>query len=350
MALPFIASTFAYHVAGPTQQLLCLSDPTVRYPINCLVDIIEATAKMSSMRTGTSDWVSRDESLSPEDRNRIEALFDQIYNASRAAWVLGTDIEYQLWHQNINRELSGRPPLTEEEIMAARNRIQEEIIAYGGSPHELVFLDEEIEITSDPGLEKILTDDERDLEEPEAKRLCQDNLDTNKIDKEECAICLMPSELPVRMPCSHEFCFTCAKGLMKGQKRSCALCRKPIPLNFFTNPETFSTGPVEAPKWASTLGSTKVDVADQAKECQDKKKWGEEGKRIKVALLTTWCHYPYFTFSGCHLMALPFIASTFAFHECGGVAGPTQLMLCSSNPTKQLNNRENAVDVHERCL
>ncbi|CAB3380217.1 Hypothetical predicted protein [Cloeon dipterum] len=78
--------------------------------------------------------------------------------------------------------------------------------------------------------------------------MAKDNLDTNKIDKaEECAICLMPSELPVRMPCSHEFCFTCAKGLMKGQNKSCALCRTPIPPNFITNPETFATGAVEAP-------------------------------------------------------------------------------------------------------
>jgi len=45
---------------------------------------------------------------------------------------------------------------------------------------------------------------------------------------EECSVCLDPPVHPVSLPCSHVFCFLCAKGLVRGGG-SCSLCRADIP-------------------------------------------------------------------------------------------------------------------------
>ena len=56
-----------------------------------------------------------------------------------------------------------------------------------------------------------------------------------------CPICLDPPVLPVRLECSHQFCFTCAKGLARENPEDgpgcCSLCRAPIPPGFFSRPE-----------------------------------------------------------------------------------------------------------------
>ncbi|UYV66426.1 RNF146 [Cordylochernes scorpioides] len=41
----------------------------------------------------------------------------------------------------------------------------------------------------------------------------------------ECAICLQPPCHPVVLPCSHAFCFLCAKGICN-LRQKCAMCRK----------------------------------------------------------------------------------------------------------------------------
>lgn len=73
----------------------------------------------------------------------------------------------------------------------------------------------------------------------------------------DCAICLQPFVQPVRLPCSHIFCFLCAKvlqGLKLGfanaflifslqgialQGQPCALCRADIPIDLLTKPMKF---------------------------------------------------------------------------------------------------------------
>ncbi|CAB3388642.1 Hypothetical predicted protein [Cloeon dipterum] len=113
-----------------------------------------------------------------------------------------------------------------------------------------VFLDEEIDPDFNPNseLSRSRIIDDSDLDGPEAKRLKHDNiLEDGGNQKAECAICLLPMELPVRFPCSHEFCFTCAKGLMRTTAKSCGICRTEIPLNFIKNPESFATETVQAP-------------------------------------------------------------------------------------------------------
>lgn len=54
----------------------------------------------------------------------------------------------------------------------------------------------------------------------------------------ECAICLQPFIQPVQLPCSHTFCFLCAKGIAL-QRRPCALCRSVIPQSFLSSPGLF---------------------------------------------------------------------------------------------------------------
>ena len=52
----------------------------------------------------------------------------------------------------------------------------------------------------------------------------------------ECPVCLQICVHPVRLPCSHVFCFLCVKGVANRSKR-CAMCRQEIPVDFLSNPE-----------------------------------------------------------------------------------------------------------------
>jgi len=52
----------------------------------------------------------------------------------------------------------------------------------------------------------------------------------------ECPVCLQTASFPVRLPCSHIFCFLCVKGVANRSKR-CALCRQDIPVDFFRDPK-----------------------------------------------------------------------------------------------------------------
>ena len=52
---------------------------------------------------------------------------------------------------------------------------------------------------------------------------------------EECAVCLQPQQHPVVLPCGHQFCFLCIKGVAFRALR-CALCRAHIPASFFDAP------------------------------------------------------------------------------------------------------------------
>lgn len=63
-----------------------------------------------------------------------------------------------------------------------------------------------------------------------------------KIEEEEeleCAVCLQKCVHPVRLPCSHIFCFLCVKGVANQSKR-CAMCRQEIPADFLDHPTLLS--------------------------------------------------------------------------------------------------------------
>ncbi|KAJ8411474.1 hypothetical protein AAFF_G00162820 [Aldrovandia affinis] len=61
----------------------------------------------------------------------------------------------------------------------------------------------------------------------------------------ECAICLQSCVHPVRLPCSHVFCFLCVKGASWQSKR-CALCRQEIPEDFLERPTLLSPEELKA--------------------------------------------------------------------------------------------------------
>jgi len=52
----------------------------------------------------------------------------------------------------------------------------------------------------------------------------------------ECAICLLPYNLPVEIPCGHRFCFLCIKGVCARNSR-CPLCRQTVPADYFYEPK-----------------------------------------------------------------------------------------------------------------
>jgi len=52
----------------------------------------------------------------------------------------------------------------------------------------------------------------------------------------ECAVCLQSCIHPVKLPCSHIFCYLCVKGVAF-QSRRCAMCRQEIPSDFLLHPQ-----------------------------------------------------------------------------------------------------------------
>lgn len=52
----------------------------------------------------------------------------------------------------------------------------------------------------------------------------------------ECAVCLQTCIHPVKLPCSHIFCFLCVKGVAF-QSRRCAMCRQEIPPDVLLHPQ-----------------------------------------------------------------------------------------------------------------
>lgn len=62
----------------------------------------------------------------------------------------------------------------------------------------------------------------------------------------DCSICLEECIQPVQLPCNHIFCFLCVKGV-SDIFHKCAICRKPIPPNYFDNPVFVSHDGVTLP-------------------------------------------------------------------------------------------------------
>ena len=52
----------------------------------------------------------------------------------------------------------------------------------------------------------------------------------------ECAICLDSCMNAVRLHCNHVFCYLCVKGSAQQSNNRCPVCRRPIPNDYFDNP------------------------------------------------------------------------------------------------------------------
>jgi len=60
----------------------------------------------------------------------------------------------------------------------------------------------------------------------------------------ECAVCLQSCIHPVKLPCSHIFCYLCVKGVAF-QSRRCAMCRQDIPADFLLHPQLIDRAQLE---------------------------------------------------------------------------------------------------------
>lgn len=72
---------------------------------------------------------------------------------------------------------------------------------------------------------------------------CQAKTDSSNLEKPdsssqvpECAVCLQTCVHPVKLPCSHIFCYLCVKGVAF-QSRRCAMCRQEIPADVLLHPQ-----------------------------------------------------------------------------------------------------------------
>lgn len=83
----------------------------------------------------------------------------------------------------------------------------------------------------------------------------------------ECAICLNQCMQPVQLPCTHIFCFLCAKGIAL-QSKKCALCRSTIPQSFLLKPNLF----------AKKLDDDECDDEEGSQEL-DRYAWFYQGKQ-----------------------------------------------------------------------
>lgn len=90
----------------------------------------------------------------------------------------------------------------------------------------------------------------------------------------ECAICLQPCLQPVKLPCSHTFCFLCVKGIAL-QRRPCALCRTDIPPDFLTKPGMFQA-------ISSKVTGGNVDSERQVWYYQGHKGWWQYDERTSA--------------------------------------------------------------------
>jgi len=95
---------------------------------------------------------------------------------------------------------------------------------------------------------ELLKEKEEKEEDKESTQQNQSQSQQEKKEDEEeleCAVCLQKCVHPVRLPCSHIFCFLCVKGVANQSKR-CAMCRQEIPADFLDHPTLLSA--IEAEK------------------------------------------------------------------------------------------------------
>lgn len=85
----------------------------------------------------------------------------------------------------------------------------------------------------------------------------------------ECAVCLQTCVHPVKLPCSHIFCYLCVKGVAF-QSRRCAMCRQEIPADFLLHPQLLDRNQLE-----------------KESSLEDGYQWFYEGRNGKLTCITT---------------------------------------------------------------
>ncbi|CAB3385670.1 Hypothetical predicted protein [Cloeon dipterum] len=101
-------------------------------------------------------------------------------------------------------------------------------------------------------------------DEEQAAAAINNSMNTS-LSQQECSVCISVVELPVRLPCAHLFCYTCAKGLAQ-TSNSCAMCRSPIPIDFLLEPDKYVVGIIKEPSnehsWFYMGCNGKIKIAE----------------------------------------------------------------------------------------
>ena len=101
-------------------------------------------------------------------------------------------------------------------------------------------------------------------------------------DEDVCPICLDPPVLPVQLECSHQFCFTCAKGLAMENPEDgpgcCSLCRAPIPPGFFREAIQYIFRIMKSLKISPKKSSQRI--RDECKQIKSRSKYLSNGLSI----------------------------------------------------------------------
>ena len=80
------------------------------------------------------------------------------------------------------------------------------------------------------------SDSQANKDSTQAKYESDSTVVMNNDNNDVCPVCLEVPSLPVPLQCRHVYCFICAKGLAESDilnGGSCAICRAPIPRDFF---------------------------------------------------------------------------------------------------------------------
>lgn len=100
----------------------------------------------------------------------------------------------------------------------------------------------------------------------------------------ECAICLQSCVHPVRLPCTHIFCFLCVKGASWHSKR-CALCRQEVPEDFLERPTLLSPEELKTAAAGGGGGSgSGVEGGDHAWYYEGRNGWWQYDERTSREL------------------------------------------------------------------
>lgn len=80
------------------------------------------------------------------------------------------------------------------------------------------------------------SDNQANKDSTQEKHDSDSTVEMNNDSNDVCPVCLEVPSLPVPLQCRHVYCFICAKGLAESDVLnggSCAICRAPIPRDFF---------------------------------------------------------------------------------------------------------------------
>merc|ERR1712131_429153 len=68
------------------------------------------------------------------------------------------------------------------------------------------------------------------------EKMSQNSIPENQSQENNCSICLEKFLHPLTLPCKHQFCYLCIKGVSTTQGTRCAMCRQSFPSRLIIQP------------------------------------------------------------------------------------------------------------------